>query len=252
MPSAERKQVVIVLSAILAAAFLSLALPDMALNTVFADAVVRVTDTASWPQLAILGAGVAGVVITRPGIGRRRRVFEAGAFALVLLLFLAGNAALNEYVVKPYFAVPRPNIEELADSGALGTDFPDADAFYTIGNKAARRRPLGQILASLESPLLSDRVRAHWAHETGYSFPSGHSTAAMTLAAMMVATGLVWLDGWRRVLTVVVLPLWAVAVVYSRVLLDVHTAGDVIVGALAGIWWGLLAFAAVRWGVSRR
>jgi membrane-associated phospholipid phosphatase len=67
----------------------------------------------------------------------------------------------------------------------------------------------------------------------------------------MAALGLQWLSGWRRVLTVYVLPLWAVAVVSSRVLLQVHRPVDVIAGTLVGFLWGILAFAVVGWSVAR-
>jgi phosphatidylglycerophosphatase B len=98
----------------------------------------------------------------------------------------------------------------------------------------------------METPELSDRVRAHWIHETGYSFPSGHTTAAMTLTVLLAALGQTWLDGWRRILTLAVVPVWAVLVAYSRPLLDVHTAADVIAATAAGFGWGLLAVAAVN------
>ncbi|NNC91597.1 MAG: phosphatase PAP2 family protein [Acidimicrobiia bacterium] len=240
-----------VLGGVLVAVLASVWLPGIALNTRLADSVVSITNTAAWPQLVFLAVGLVLAVISRPGITHRRRRREVAAFGLVLLVFLAGNAALNEYVVKPLFGIPRPNIEALAQAGALGAEFADADAFYSVGNKTARREPLAERLATLQEPKLSERVRAHWAHETGYSFPSGHSTAAMTLAALLVATGVAWLDGWRWVLAVLAMPVWAVAVVYSRVLLEVHTGADVIAGTVAGFGWGLVAFAVVARLVSR-
>ena len=240
-----------VLTAVFAATLFGLALPDIALNTGLADLVVLVTDTAVWPRVALLSLTALIVLTSRRGIDSRRRRVEAGAMVVVLLVAVAGNAGLNEYVVKPLFGVPRPNIEALADAGALGTEFPNAEAFYASGNKAARRDVLRERLATLETPLLSERVRAHWIHETGYSFPSGHSTAAMTIASLLVAFGLVWLSGWRRLLTAVVIPALAVAVVYSRLLLDVHTVGDAVAGTLAGFCWGLVAFGAIRWSVAR-
>jgi phosphatidylglycerophosphatase B len=242
----DRNRLALVLGAILIAVLFSPWLPDLALNTGPADIVVVVTDTAAWPQLGLLGIAVVVAVISREGIKNRRRRGEASAFGLVLLVFLAGNAALNEYAVKPTVGIPRPNIEALAEGGVLGPGLPDAEAFYAIGNKAARREVLGEQLTPQTTPDLSDRVRTHWIHETGYSFPSGHSTAAGTLSAILAATGVAWLGGWRRNLALMVVPMWAVAVAYSRVLLDVHTAADVIVGMAAGLLWGALAFFVAR------
>jgi membrane-associated phospholipid phosphatase len=47
-------------------------------------------------------------------------------------------------------------------------------------------------------------------------------------------------------ITSVIIPMWAVAVAYSRWLLGVHTALDVIIGGAVGIGWGLAAFLVVR------
>ncbi len=191
------------------------------------------------------------MLVSRDGIDSRRRTVEAMAVGFVLLIAVAGNAGLNEHVVKPLFGIPRPNIEALAEAGALGSDLPDAEAFYASGNKEARRAVLEERLGALQMPQLSDRVRAHWIHETGYSFPSGHSTAAMTVATLLVAFGVAWLRGWRRLVAVVFVPTWAVAVAYSPLLLEVHTAADAIAGTLAGFGWGLVSFGAIRWAVAR-
>ncbi|MEA2002663.1 MAG: phosphatase PAP2 family protein [Actinomycetota bacterium] len=249
--ASDKSRLAMVLIPVFAATLLSLALPGIALNTGFADVVVLITDTAAWPQLTIFSVAALIMLISRHGISNRRRRVEAGAVVLVMLVVLAGNGMLNEYVVKPFFGIPRPNIVTLTAAGDLGTDIPDADAFYASGDKEARRDLMREHLPTLETPQLSDRVRAHWIHETGYSFPSGHATAAMALASMLAAFGLAWLNGWRRLATTVVIPAWAVAVAYSRVLLEVHTASDIIAGTLAGFWWGLVAFGAIRWTIRR-
>ncbi|MDJ0925819.1 MAG: phosphatase PAP2 family protein, partial [Acidimicrobiia bacterium] len=169
---------------------------------------------------------------------------------------LAGNGLLNEHVVKPAFGVPRPNIVELADGGLLGEDIPDAASFYAVGGKGDRREVLAERFALIPDLGLSDLVEAHWIHETGFSFPSGHSTAAVTLATFFAIIGVRWLMGWRRRLAIFVIPVWALLVVYSRPLLEVHTALDVLIGAGAGTIWGALAAWAVdrtagSWAISR-
>ncbi len=52
----RNKTLAVVIAITFAATLLSLALPTIALNTSFADMVVRITDTASWTQLPVLGA----------------------------------------------------------------------------------------------------------------------------------------------------------------------------------------------------
>jgi phosphatidylglycerophosphatase B len=245
-----RRRLITALGMTFAATLVGPALPDLALDTRFADAVVHLTDTASWRLMPFLCIVLVAVIIVRPGIGSRRRAIEGGAILLAMLITLAGNAVLNEYAVKPLFGVERPNIVALAESGALGPEFPDAASFYAVGDKEARREILRAILPSVATPSLSPTVRDHWIHETGYAFPSGHTTAAMTLTAMLAALGSTWLEGWRRLVMTVVVPVWAVAVSYTRTLLGVHYPIDVAVGALAGFAWGLLAFFVIRRAVT--
>ena len=232
----------IVLGSLLLGVLLSPLLPRMALDTAFADAVVRLTDTASWRQLTPIAVASIAFLVIRPGLSRRGRTRETLALSLVMLVALAGNARLNEHVVKPAFGVPRPNIVHLTESGQLGPDLPDAAAFYATGDKQTRREVLSERLPEQTTPPLSSLVRAHWIHETGYSFPSGHTTAAVTFAVLLAAVGTHWLTGWRRPVALYGLPVWALAVAVSRTLLEVHTAWDVIAGAIAGFAWGGLAY----------
>ena len=222
-------------------------LPEISLDSAIADMVVRITDTGTWPQLVLVVAALTVVLVTRPGLEPRRGWIEASLVLGVMLVALAGNGLLNEHVVKPAFGVPRPNIAELAGAGLLGDDIPDGDSFYSLGGKGARRDVLAERFALVPELGLSELVEAHWIHETGFSFPSGHSTAAVTLATFFAALGVWWLSGWRRQLAIFVIPLWAVLVVYSRPLLEVHTAVDVLAGAAAGVGWGLAA----AWVVNR-
>jgi phosphatidylglycerophosphatase B len=232
-----------------ALALLSFALPDIALDGAFANLVLRVADSATWEQLPLLCIAALLLLASRPGPGTRQRAIEAAVIVIVMLVALGGNAMLNENVIKPALAEPRPNIEALAQAGALGEGVEDGDDFYALGNKNTRRELLSEHLAELEQPPLTPRVRAHWIHEAGYSFPSGHATAAMTFASLMVALGFYWLAGWRLLITSVAVPVWAACVVYSRPLLGVHTPVDVTVGTLLGFGWGLGAFVFIRWVV---
>jgi len=231
----------VVLSVTYALVLLSFALPEIRLDGRVADASVWVSDTAYWTYMPILCGAVIVVVVSRPGIGIRRRGVEAAVMTVALLVAVAANALLNENVIKPAFAVPRPNIEALAGDGALGPGVETPEDFYALGDKDARRQFLGPQLADLDEPVLSTRVEEHWAHETGYAFPSGHSTAALTFATLTATLGVWWLRSRRLWVATLLIPVWAVLVVYSRVLLGVHTPLDVVVGSAVGIGWGLLA-----------
>lgn len=221
------------------------------LNSGLADAMVLLSDTASVGQMPFLCFAATIVLISRNGLNTRCRTIEAAAVIVAMLIALAGNAALNESVLKPAIGIARPNIVKLAADGVLGQDVSDADAFYMVGTKGERRALLAERLTPSRTPELSSLVRAHWIHEAGYSMPSGHATAAMTFATLWVGLGLAWLQGWRAKLAVGVFPIWAAGIVLSRLLLGVHTLADVLVGSVAGIIWGLVALATVRFVVER-
>ena len=247
-PLAKRLAIGLVPPAVLA--WLSFLLPEIPLDTAFADFVVFVSDTAYWGLMPWISIGAAVFVVTRPGLTIKRRVIESGILSVVMVGALAGVALLNEHVVKPAIGTPRPNIEALAEAGALG-EYETGAEFYALGSKNERREAIAPMIEAIEHLPLSQRVREHWAHETGYTFPSGHSTGSMSLAALMVALGTAWMVGWRRRVLCTVMPLWALCVVYSRPLLRVHRPIDVAVGTLQGIVVGLLAFGAIQWLVNR-
>jgi len=176
---------------------------------------------------------VAGIYLTRPGLSPAARRRQAGVLCATLVVILGALAWLNEFVIKPGFGQPRPNIVELADAGRLGMT---PAAFYALGDKEARRA----YLARLRLPEVPAGVRALWDRETGYSFPSGHSLFAMTLATCFACLGLWALEGPRRWALLLLLP-WALAVCYTRPLLRVHTPTDVLAGGLLGACAGASA-----------
>jgi len=248
--AALARPMVPILSASALLAWLSFWLPEIALDGPLADFVVRVADTASWTQMPMLVVIAAVIITSRPGIPARRRAVEALVIAVVSIVALAGVAQLNEHVVKPALATSRPNLDQLAEAGALGPEIETGADFYALGDKQDRRDALAPLLDTVDEPALSPRVRAHWVHETGYTFPSGHATSSMTFATVLVALGFAWLSGWRQWLFAAT-PLWALCVVYSRPLLRVHRPIDVAVGTLQGIAIGLVAFVAINWLADR-
>src|SRR5688572_20204031 len=92
---------------------LSFVLPNIPLDGEVANLAVRVADSGDWEQLPFLAIASIVLVISRPSLRARRRAIEATALSLAMLVALAGNALLNERVVKPAFATPRPNIVAL-------------------------------------------------------------------------------------------------------------------------------------------
>jgi len=238
--------------AVWAGALLSMFLPAINLNSAFADLVVRLSDTAGAGLLPLAGIAVVIIVVTRRGRSRRRRIREAAVVLGVMIVVMAGGSVLNEGVIKPAVGVPRPNIVSLAESGTLGPEISTGDAFYDVGSVAQRRWLMSHELTEARTPYLSDLVRDRWTHTVGYSMPSGHATAAMTFAILWAGLGLTWLTGLRRFAATVLIPAWAVAIAWSRVLLRVHTTADVTVGAISGSIWGMAAWLVVTRLVPQR
>lgn len=182
------------------------------------------------------------LVASRPGLTGDQRVRVAGAIAATLIPVLGGMAVANEFAIKRVMKVPRPNIQELAHKDLLGLT---PEAFYGLGGKDERSAHLEQVLtpAALEAVglPLAERIRHHWIEETGYSFPSGHATAAMTFASFFLAAGIYLLSGWRLLLCGALVP-WAIAVCWSRTILRVHSPTDVTVGGLQGVVLGAIGF----------
>lgn len=75
-------------------------------------------------------------------------------------------------------------------------------------------------------------------YEFGFSFPSGHSLNAVTLAGIVTYLLLRHLRrAWARRLTVVLATAYAVAMGLSRVFLGHHWLTDVLVGWVLGLAW---------------
>ena len=66
-----------------------------------------------------------------------------------------------------------------------------------------------------------------------HSFPSGHAARAIMLTVIMLLTGYWWIG--------LIMLVWALLVVISRVGLGVHYFSDIVVGGLIGVVMGMVA-----------
>ena len=214
-------------------------LPRMRLDTPLADLVSWWTVTAS-----IWGAVIVALILVSAAVlqiaGWRRRGREAAIHMVVLALLLGGAAWANEHLLKPALGVYRPHIVHLHQLDVLGMS---PGHFYGSMERQQRRAHLQEILddPGFDAITLAPAVRDHWIHETGYSLPSGHALTAMCLATYFLILG-VRVIGRRWGGFFALLPIWAASVGWSRVLLEVHTPWDVILGGALG---GLLGSVAV-------
>ena len=204
-----------------------------------------VAESGSPRGIPLIGIALTALLVSRSAITVKERAVETFVIVLSVAILLGGGAYLNEHLIKPAFAVPRPNILELAQTpGETPLLKMSAAAFYALPDKSARSNYLKTILPA-EFPM-HERVRDHWIAETGFSFPSDHSFAAMMFATFFLAMALSHFSD-RRLWLFYLLALWAVAVCLSRPLLRVHSPTDVCIGSLEGTLAGMLAFLLVRW-----
>jgi len=97
----------------------------------------------------------------------------------------------------------------------------------------------GDVIASLVKDLIKRaRPSAHLAIDDGYSFPSGHVFGTFLLIAMIwVILMPMILAAWKAWLLRIVLIVWMVLVMISRVYLNAHFPTDTIGAVLLAYLW---------------
>ena len=210
-----------------------------------------IAQSASTYGAPVVGSLMLLILVTRSGIGKKRRWTEVWVIVLTALVFAGIGSSLNERLLKEELQLPRPNIILLAAENGSGPLGMTPEEFYQSGGKAERSEVIYKVLHRRPSPVsLSDRIKAHWIAETGYSFPSGHSFVAMFFATFLLMIGATYSSARRFWLFYALLP-WALAVCYSRSILRLHTPADITVGSLQGIVVGLIAYMVARQVISR-
>ena len=75
----------------------------------------------------------------------------------------------------------------------------------------------------------------HFIEETGYSFPSGHSTASMAFFGLMIY--IIWKEIQSKKLKyflISILSIWIILIGVSRIYFNVHYPSDVVAGFILG------------------
>ena len=175
-----------------------------------------VTQTSSNPVALFSTAALFAILY----LAHRRG--EGRALLLVVLISL-GATQVGKSLLKPLIGEARPYVVVLTkDDPARIRDFYAvkrsirADAVRAYYAKSAAQTP----------PYLI----AHRAKETGYSFPSGHSTFAASWALLFA--GIIGFANRRRCLISSAVIAWAMLVMASRVWLGMHYPIDLVGGVL--------------------
>ena len=206
------------------------------------------------PVVIPCASAVLIVIVLRYGTSLRRNMLRDGFVVFfALALTAAAGAYFNERFAKPAFEKPRPHIVMLS---AKPVERPSlqmtSQQFYALSPEHTRTAHLMAILTADEfnGEAMNDGIRAHWAEECDYAFPSNRAFVAMLVATFFLATAFRFLRAVRY--WFLVIPIWAVAVCYSRVILRVHNPADVLAGGIEGCVVGLLVFLLVQRYLSGR
>ncbi|KAF6639114.1 phosphatidylglycerophosphatase B [Pantoea agglomerans] len=152
--------------------------------------------------------------------------------AILLLLIMNATILAGQYTksyIKEQIQEPRPYVIWLEQHHGL-----DEKTFYEL-----KRKQRGEMVTSLiaDETQIPGWLKRHWAFETGFAFPSGHTMFAASWA--LLALGLLWPR--RHYKTVVVIFLWATGVMASRLLLGMHWPRDLAMATILS--WLLVTIA---------
>lgn len=169
----------------------------------------------------------------------RRRPHQYVVFFFCLMAAM-GSAFVTKSMAKQYFKEPRPYVLWLADEGLLA----DSNQFYAQ-LPLIREMWVADSVSDFSEEEVPNWLKLHWQDEVSYSFPSGHSIAAMTIASFYC---LLFAYRRRSKWLVAGLSVWAVGVCYSRLLLGLHWPVDILVSSILGVLFGMLgASAFIYW-----
>lgn len=158
--------------------------------------------------------------------------------ALILLLIVTAALLTGQYsksYIKEQVQEPRPYVLWLEKTQGLNPQL-----FYGQDRELRSQ----QVVKTIKNEaLLPQWLKDHWAFETGFAFPSGHTMFAASWA--LLGIGLLWPR--RRMATVVFLIVWASGVMVSRLVLGMHWPRDLVTSTL--ISWLLVTLA--TWLVQR-
>jgi membrane-associated phospholipid phosphatase len=211
--------------------------PNPPLDGRIANIMLVVSESGNKYSVGAFCALMLLIILGRPRVARSQRLVELFTLPLAVLLSVGAGSMVNEKLLKPHFAVPRPNIVALAVTPpTLPFLRMPAGEFYSRFSPAQRGEYLAHVLETLppRGVPMSASIRHHWIQTVGYSFPSGHAFSTAATATFFFLFGIRYLSGWRLGLCCLTLP-WAVLTAYSRTILRVHTPTDILAGAILGV-----------------
>lgn len=146
--------------------------------------------------------------------------WKPAVFLLGIIIATLLSGQYTKSLIKEQVQEPRPYVLWLEKTYGI-----NEQQFYD----QKRKQRSEMVLAAVgENTLLPGWLKQHWAFETGFAFPSGHTMFAASWA--LLGVGLLWPR--RRYVTIVLLMSWAIAVMGSRLVLGMHWPRDLVFATL--------------------
>lgn len=190
-----------------------------------------VSETGTIPQVFLTCIFFAAIPLLYLKLPLKKVVIY---FLIVVAYFGAGQ--LVKGCMKNSFQEARPFVTWLETEGKVG-----ATEFYEMSRAERGAFIMRQDFVSEGIPSWQQE---HWAKETGYSFPSGHTI----FAAQWFLLYLLLL--WRKkgYVPIFLMGIWAIAMLVSRMVLGMHWAEDVLASCLLA---PILAYLTYYFGLKR-
>jgi phosphatidylglycerophosphatase B len=161
---------------------------------------------------------------------------------IILLWLLLVSAILSGQIIKSLLksqtTESRPYVLWMADEFNI-TD----QQFYSLTD-SEKKELIYQLLNN--STTIPSWLSKHWQHETGYSFPSGHTLFAVTWAFL----ALMLLKFKQHYIIITSTIIWSILIEISRLLLGMHRPIDLITSILIAWIISLICyFYAKKWHI---
>ena len=151
--------------------------------------------------------------------------YRSWKIILISVLLVQGAGQVVKIVLKNLTQTPRPYMVALVDSAV------DVTSFYQV----SRAERANRVQAALtENRTIPNWLKQHWQHETGYSFPSGHTAFAVGWLLLFVGFLNVYPQKNKNISIIVLagLGLWTATMMLSRVRLGMHFPIDLLVSTM--------------------
>jgi len=221
----------ITISLLLVCSSLLLPIEFTAINGFSADLWLFISDSGGVIGVPIIVLLFSIIIGSKRDKLKQKLLVSVLIFSLIIGL-ISSLAKINEHIIKEKFQLKRPYTSLLKSH----FNFPSGE-FYALQTKEERSEYFGKFVSKLEDKInlsVSKPIIKHWQHESGYSFPSGHSVSAFLMASLLSYLLLTVFKNRKAKLIASGIMIWAVSVAISRVTVGAHSALDVSMGAFFG------------------